>query len=446
MKFGMFIGLQHPRPWHQGNERQSLQEALEQVELGDRIGVDYAWAQEHHFLEEYSHSSAPEVFLAACSQRTERIRLGHGIAVMSPRFNHPARVAERIATLDLLSGGRVEWGTGESGTRLELEGFGVDFVDKRPMWAEAVRECVRMQCLEPYPGYQGSYFSMPPRNVLPKPLQQPHPPLWAACSNRDSLKLAARLGMGALTFAFTDAREARFWVDEYYETFKTECTPIGRSVNPNVAVLSGFMCHRDEAVARFRGTEGAQFFAFGLGHYWRDGRHVPGRLDLWSEFQRRPDSEGERVARERLKAGMGGIGTPEQLLENFQAYEEAGVDQLILLQQCGNYRHPDVCESLELFGAEVQPTFKLRDSKREQRKQLELAPYIAAAMARIPPLELQADASPILAYPRLWAEQSAAAADMTPDRRPGMAALWQMQVGGRPGASTEPLRVEDRGQ
>lgn len=446
MKFGMFIGLQHPRPWQQGDERQALQEALEQVELGDRIGVDYAWAQEHHFLDEYSHSSAPEVFLAACSQRTTRIRLGHGIAVMSPRFNHPARVAERLATLDLLSGGRVEWGTGESGSRLELEGFGVDFVDKRPMWAEAVRECVRMQCLTPYPGYQGAYFTMPPRNVLPKPLQQPHPPLWAACSNRDSLKLAARLGMGALTFAFTDAREAKFWVDEYYETFKAECTPIGRAVNPNVAVLTGFMCDRDETTARDRGTEGAQFFAFGLGHYWRDGSHVPGQLDLWSAFRERPDSEGQRATRERMKAGMGGIGTPAQLTDNFRAYEEAGVDQLILLQQCGKYRHRDVCGSLELFGAEVQPAFKQRDIEREAQKRRELAPYIAAAMARIPPLDAAGEVAPVLAYPRLWAEQSAAVGDMTPDRRPGMAALWQMQVGGRLGPANEPLPTGEQSE
>jgi alkanesulfonate monooxygenase SsuD/methylene tetrahydromethanopterin reductase-like flavin-dependent oxidoreductase (luciferase family) len=197
-------------------------DALEQVELGDRLGIDYVWAQEHHFLEEYSHSSAPEVFLAACSQRTRRIRLGHGIAVMSPRFNAPARVAERLATLDLLSGGRVEWGTGESGTRLELEGFGVDFVDKRPAWTEAVRETARMMCMEPYPGFEGRFFTMPPRNVVPKPLQKPHPPLWAACSNRDSLKLAARLGVGALTFAFANADEARFWVEDYYETFKRD--------------------------------------------------------------------------------------------------------------------------------------------------------------------------------------------------------------------------------
>jgi alkanesulfonate monooxygenase SsuD/methylene tetrahydromethanopterin reductase-like flavin-dependent oxidoreductase (luciferase family) len=428
----MFIGLQLPRPWREGDEQRFFAEALDQVELGDRLGLDYVWAQEHHFLEEYSHSSAPEVFLAACSQRTRRIRLGHGIAVMSPKFNAPARVAERIATLDLLSGGRVEWGTGESGTRLELEGFGVDFVDKRPMWAEAVRETARMMCMDPYPGYSGRYFAMPPRNVVPKPVQKPHPLLWAACSNRDSLKLAARLGMGALTFAFANADEARFWVEEYYDTFKRECTPIGRVVNPNVAMLTGFMCHEDSETARARGVEGAQFFAFGLGHYWRDGTHVPGRLVLWDEFKRKPQSQMEAIDRERKKAGMGGIGSPDQLRENFRAYEDAGVDQLILLQQCGNYRQEHVCESLELFAKRVLPEFEERGETREQHKTRALEPYIAAALGRMPPLDPLSEVPTVDAYPRLWAQGGTGAQELAPDRRPGMAALWQLQVGGTP--------------
>jgi alkanesulfonate monooxygenase SsuD/methylene tetrahydromethanopterin reductase-like flavin-dependent oxidoreductase (luciferase family) len=430
MKFGVFTDLQIPRPWARDAEQRLLQEALEQVELADRIGIDYAWAQEHHFLEEYSHSSAPEVFLAACSQRTRRIRLGHGIAVMSPRFNPPARVAERLATLDLISNGRVEWGTGESGTRLELEGFGVDFVDKRPMWAEAVREVARMMCMEPYPGFEGKYFSMPVRNVVPKPLQQPHPPLWAACSNRDSLKLAARMGVGALTFAFTSAEEARFWVEEYYETFARECTPIGRAVNPNVAVLTGFMCHADREVARARGAEGAQFFAFGLGHYWRDGTHRPGQTRLWEDFQRRPHDSMDAADRSRPKAGMGGLGTPEELRTYLKAYEDAGVDQMILLQQSGNYRHEHICESLRLFGDAVLPEFLERERLREAGKQQRIAPHIAAALARMPPLETPRTVAAVEAYPALWARQSGATPDLAPDRRPGMAALWQMQVGG----------------
>ncbi len=175
-----------------------------QVELADRLGIDYAWEVEHHFLEEYSHSSAPEVFLAAASQRTQRIRLGHGIVLMPPGYNQPARVAERIATLDLVSRGRVDWGTGESASRAELEGYGVNPAERRAMWRETVEQVANMMVMEPYPGFKGQYFSMPARNVVPKPVQKPHPPLWVACSNRETIHLAAQLGIGALTFAFID--------------------------------------------------------------------------------------------------------------------------------------------------------------------------------------------------------------------------------------------------
>lgn len=431
MKFGIFIDLQLPRPWQDGDDARLLREALEQVELADRLGIEYVWAQEHHFLEEYSHSSAPEVFLAACSQRTRNIRLGHGIVVMSPRYNHPARIAERLATLDLISGGRVEWGTGESGSRMELEGFGVDFVDKRPMWAEAVQETAKMMCMNPYPGYNGRYFSMPHRNVVPKPQQKPHPPAWAACSNRDSLKLSAQLGLGGLTFAFVSAEEAKFWVDEYYETFRNECKPITRSVNPNVAMLTGFMCDRDAETASQRGQEGAHFFAYGLGHFWRDGTHTPGQTQLWDEFKRRPGSADQVLERERKKAGMKGIGTPEQLIENFRALEDAGVDQLILLHQCGAYKHEHICKSLELFAAEVLPEFKARDAIREKARQEELAPFIAKAMQNIQPLPAMEEIPPVEAYPLTWQKSSSGDPQSTADRRPGMTAFWQMQVGGK---------------
>jgi len=431
MKFGLFIDLQLPRPWHDGDEARLFQEALEQVELADRLGIDFVWAQEHHFLEEYCHSAAPELFLAACSQRTKNIRLAHGIVAMSPRFNHPARIAERIATLDILSGGRVEFGTGESGSRMELEGFGVDFVDKRAMWAEAVQETVRMMCMNPYPGYEGKYFSMPHRNVVPKPVQKPHPPLWMACSNRDSVQLAAQLGMGALTFAFVNAEEAKFWVDEYYDSFKNKCVPVGQSVNPNVAMLTGFMCHEDNETAIARGYEGAQFFAYGLGHYWRDGIHIPGRTDLWSDFKQRPVSVIEQMERERKKAGMGGIGSPKHIIDNFRALEEAGVDQLILLQQSGNYRHEHICASMELFAKEVLPEFKEREAKREQVKYERLEPFIDEARRHIPRLEPMNDVPPVEAYPLLWKQMSSENPQSAPDRRPGMSAFWQMQVGGK---------------
>src|SRR6185369_3444047 len=131
MRFSLFYELQHPRPWAAGGEQRLLAEALEQVELADRLGFDAAWAVEHHFLEEYAHGAAPDVFLAAASQRTKDIRLGLGPLPLPPGYQHPARVAETAATLDLVSGGRVELGTGETSSGAELGGFGVDRATRR---------------------------------------------------------------------------------------------------------------------------------------------------------------------------------------------------------------------------------------------------------------------------------------------------------------------------
>ena len=187
MKFGIFYEHQLPRPWKENDELKLYQDALDQVELADNLGIDYVWEVEHHFLEEYAHSSAPEVFLAACSQRTKNIRLGHGIKLMPPNYNHPARIAEEVATLDLVSNGRVEFGTGESSSLAELGGFKIPVEEKRNQWLEAVEQTCNMMAMEPYPGYEGKYFSMPCRNVVPKPTQRPHPPLWVACSNRETI-------------------------------------------------------------------------------------------------------------------------------------------------------------------------------------------------------------------------------------------------------------------
>ncbi len=375
MQFGIFYEHQLPRPWAEGDEHKLFQDALDQVELADRLGIDYAWEVEHHFLEEYSHSSAPEVFLAACSQRTQRIRLGHGIVLLPPGYNAPARIAERISTLDLVSNGRVEFGTGESSSLAELGGFQVPLEAKRAHWREALEQICNMMAMDPYPGYEGEAFSMPCRNVIPKPLQKPHPPLWVACSNRETIHMAARLGIGALTFAFVDPEEAKRWVGEYYEILENECTPIGHTVNANIAMVTGFSCHEDEDEARRRGEDGFRFFGYGLGHHYTFGAHKPGRTDIWANFER------DRAS--LPKAGQArGIGTPDQLRAHIQGFEEAGVDQVIFIQQGGRNRHEHICESLELFAEKVMPEFRDREADRQAAKRAKLAPVIERAMAR----------------------------------------------------------------
>ncbi|MCU1359264.1 MAG: alkane 1-monooxygenase [Ilumatobacteraceae bacterium] len=377
MKFGVFYEHQLPRPWHANSELEMYQNALDQIELADSLGIDYAWEVEHHFLEEYSHSSAPEVFLAAASQRTKNIRLGHGIMLLPPGYNHPARVAERISTLDLVSGGRVEWGTGESASRAELEGFGVTVDQRRSMWRESLEQTANMMAMDPYPGFEGKHFSMPMRNVVPKPVQKPHPPVWVACSNRETIHLAAQLGLGALTFAFIDPSEAKSWVDDYYETFKNECIPISHVVNPNIAMLTSFSCHEDEQEAKRRGIDNFQFFRFSLAHHYMFGKHKPGRTDLWATYERVRD----RLPNDMV-LGAGGIGTPDQLSAHLRKFRDAGVDQTILLQQCGKAVHSEVCESLELFAREVMPEFADEEHERQRAKDEELAPYVEQAFRR----------------------------------------------------------------
>ncbi|TMC15478.1 MAG: LLM class flavin-dependent oxidoreductase [Chloroflexi bacterium] len=399
MKFGIFYEHQLPRPWADDDEHRLLKDALEQIELADRLGIDYAWEVEHHFLEEYSHSSAPEVFLGAASQRTKRIRLGHGIVQLPPAFNHSARVAERIATLDLLSDGRVDFGTGEASSESELGGFGVSRESKREQWAEALDAVTRMLVETPFAGYDGKYLKMPPRNVVPKPLQKPHPPLWVACSRRETIHLAATKGLGALSFSFAEPGEARAFVDDYYATIASpECVPAGFAVNPSVAVVTPLLCHPDEATAIDRGLDGAHFFGYSLGHYYVYGEQSPGRTSIWEQFLERRSAFGfdrdlaaregvelaARLMEQALGSLRGAIGTPDQIRRFLRGYEEAGVDQVIFISQTGRTRHEHICESLETFAREVLPEFAERDAAGLSSREERLRPAVAAALARRP--------------------------------------------------------------
>jgi alkanesulfonate monooxygenase SsuD/methylene tetrahydromethanopterin reductase-like flavin-dependent oxidoreductase (luciferase family) len=397
VKFGIFYEHQLPRPWEEGSELKLIQDALEQVELADKLGFDVVWEVEHHFLEEYSHSSAPEVFLAAASQRTKDIRLGHGIIQTAPAYNHPARTAERVAMLDLVSGGRVEFGSGESSSEAELAGFQIDPFYKRDMWLEGLEVAIRCMTESPFTGVEGKFVSMPPRNVVPKPVQKPHPPLWVACSRRETILLAAEKGIGSLTFAFIDPEEAVHWVSDYEKTLAASCIPVGKSVNANVACVTPMMCAPSEQEAIDRGLEGGNFFGYSLGHYYVFGDHKPGETDVWAEYIQKREQHGyspqveAALAEDRLGAKVasgdttglrGATGTPDQIREYLLRFEQAGVDQLIFVMQAGKNRHEDICESLELFGQKVMPEFKDRDPAAVAAKAKRMEPIIDAAMAR----------------------------------------------------------------
>ncbi len=384
MRFGIFYEHQLPKPWNEGDEAKLFHDALEQVVLADKLGYDYAWEVEHHFLEEYSHSSAPEVFLSACAALTKTIRVGHGIRQVIANYNHPARTAEGLATLDIISRGRLDFGIGEGATRLELGGFGIPAKEKRAMALEAAEQIANMMTMSPYPGYAGKSFSFPCRNVLPKPVQKPHPPMWMACTNRDTIKVAAANGIGALAFSFVNPEEARNWADIYYGIVKSDaCVPIGHAVNANIAMVSNFSVHKDRAEAIRRGQEGFEFFGYAVNALVaHDVR--PGRSSLFADFQKSRTRQDDEIIAAAAGAARNanGIGTPDDIRAHIEGFQDAGVDQVIFLQQAGRNRHAHICESLELFAAQVMPGFKAQVAAREAKKAAELAPCIAAAMAR----------------------------------------------------------------
>jgi alkanesulfonate monooxygenase SsuD/methylene tetrahydromethanopterin reductase-like flavin-dependent oxidoreductase (luciferase family) len=380
VRFGIFYEHQLPRPWDEDSEYRLLHESIEQIALADTLGYQYAWEVEHHFLEEYSHSSAPEVFLGAASQRTERIRLGHGVIQLPT--NHPARVAERVSTLDLLSHGRVELGIGESATTTELHPFGRRFREKRAVFEDALRALVPMFGDAPVE-YHGPYFDFPLRNVLPKPRQKPHPPLWVACSQRDTIEAAGRWGIGALGFQFVSADEAHAWVAAYYDAYVNRLAKIADyATNPNIAVVSGFMCCPTDEEANVK-AEGWTFFAFALRYYATRPPGQPGAPSLWEEYEAFRESPQART----MHAG-GLIGSPATIRAKLRKFEESHVDQVILLNQAGRNTHDDICASLELFANDVMPEFVERDAEHQRWKQRVLAGDITLEVPDLSPAAL----------------------------------------------------------
>ncbi len=355
MRFSLFYEMQISEP-DRAREAQLFHDAVEQAVLADALGYHAVWAVEHHGLYEYSHSSAPEIFLSFVAARTRRIRIGHGVTLTPYRYNHPIRIAERVATLDVLSGGRVNWGSGKSASLTEQLAFENDVDELHGQWLEALDMVPRMWQQDVFE-YIGRYFDIPPVRVIPKPVQQPHPPIFAACSRPESAEKVGQLGIGALNFALGNEEQIRANV-KAYRTAVEAAQPRHYQKNNSFSCTPPALCLRDDKEACRHGERGARFFNQSLSFYYLAGKRnigpVPGSRDFL------PDDKLAKVMDLRGSEnalGMPVYGDPAHCREIVSQYVAAGVDELILIMQLGTVPHELVMESIKTFGEEVMPHF-----------------------------------------------------------------------------------------
>jgi len=359
VRFGIFFELSVPRPLTRQNEQLVYRNALEQVRLADELGFDTVWAVEHHFLEEYSHCSAPELFLTAAAMQTERIRVGHGAVVCVPTMNHPIRVAERAAVLDILSGGRLELGTARASTWTELGGFCVDPDTTKISWDEYVHMLPRLWTEERV-AYEGATWSMPERPVLPKPVQDPHPPLWVTVTTPGTELDAADRGIGCLGVAAAGYQEQERRTLEYRKRIQS-CEPVSSVVNDQVTTLNFMYCHEDDGVATEVG--GRMFQTFGIlnGHLlWTREVYPTAAYQSLANLAGAASSRGGgEDPRERRPIPEGiGIGDPDRIVKAVKIWEEVGIDGInFVVNTAEAIPQEDVLSSLRLFAAEVMPQF-----------------------------------------------------------------------------------------
>ena len=357
MKFGLMYEVQIPEPHYPGIEQERYKQLLAQVRLADEVGFDYFWTVEHHFLTEFSHCPAPEVLYGAVSQITSRIRIGHAVVLLPGQYNHPVRVAERAAVLDILSDGRMDLGTGRSSSITEMDGFQVNPEETREQWREAVSMIPRMWTEDPH-SHEGNYFNIPPRSVIPKPVQDPHPPLWVACSQPASFKTAGEMGLGVLCFNVDGYDQLNERVGIYREALKN-ANPVGRFVNDQIAALCITHCGEDDEEARrVAGPEGMWFIDKANETYasWQ-GREVPDsyKFEL-SKTEERDSTASDAEA--HMRSGAFAMGDPDTVIEVIKGYERAGVDQILCLMQMGNLAHSRIMDSIKLYGRHVIPYFQ----------------------------------------------------------------------------------------
>jgi alkanesulfonate monooxygenase SsuD/methylene tetrahydromethanopterin reductase-like flavin-dependent oxidoreductase (luciferase family) len=374
MEFGIFSQMHSP-PWD--DEHSRYHRELEVAEAVDAAGFKYDWSPEHHFLQHYSHQPAPEVFLSWVAARTRRLHVGFAIVNITPPVNHPVRVAERVATMDHLSNGRVEFGTGRGSSSAEWGGFAIpSAAETKPMWRESLEEIPRMWRDEPYE-YEGKYFRTPRRNILPKPYSKPHPPMWLACSSPGTFVEAGELGLGSLCFTFGTPSQIAENVRAYKDAIKRCTRPVGGFVNDNIAVTTNMFCLPDGDEARHLYSQ-ARVGAFTEYFFnWLDSIPRPPGFPKEGPVGRIPDPTPAEL-KAGLAAGGRQIGSPAEVAEVIRMYEAIGVDQLIYAPLTLTLDQKYVLDSIETFGRDVLPLFD-RDPVHSTTRQREAARKAAAA-------------------------------------------------------------------
>jgi alkanesulfonate monooxygenase SsuD/methylene tetrahydromethanopterin reductase-like flavin-dependent oxidoreductase (luciferase family) len=355
MKFGITMVLSVAAPYEL-NEHRTYMEALEQVRLADELGFAQLWAVEHHFLEGYSHLSSPEIFLTAAAMQTKQIQLCHGIVVCVPQFVHPVKVAERTATLDIVSGGRVQLGTGRSSTWTELAGFGGNPDDTKKTWDEFVRAIPKMWMQERY-SHQGRAFSMPERAILPKPLQKPHPPLWVAVTSPGTEIDAADRGLGSMGLSFGGYQQQEKVINEYRRRIRL-CEPVGAFVNEQVNTTNFLFCHESLDYAAEAGRRLAEGYRYSAAQNVFIREVYPSRgypsHGLMPALRKELAGPGDKSG---LPEGIA-IGDPQRIIRVLKSWEGVGVDCVnMILSAADAVTHEEIMTSLRLFAREVMPVF-----------------------------------------------------------------------------------------
>jgi alkanesulfonate monooxygenase SsuD/methylene tetrahydromethanopterin reductase-like flavin-dependent oxidoreductase (luciferase family) len=351
MEFGIFHSGHVPEG---ASEHERLHDEVAVAVAADRAGFKFGWFTEHHFLREYSHISANEVFMGYVAARTERMHLGSGIFNLTPPVNHPARVAERVAMLDHLSDGRFELGVGRGSSSTEYQGFGIPDADAtRDLFDEALPEVVRMLTTDPY-AYEGEGFAMPERTVLPRPYTLPHPPLWMACGSPTTFARAGRLGMGALCFTMGDPEDLKPLIETYRDALAACDEPLGAYKNDNVACVSMLLCldDRDRAIELFRTSNASHYQSLVI--RWLDSIPLP--LDIDRESFTVPEPTREELVA-AVDAGTRSLGAPEDVARSVDRWRDAGADQLIFGMLDNTLPAEVALESIEVFGREIVPAY-----------------------------------------------------------------------------------------